>query len=93
MPIGAQLEDIELQHRVRSLLVSGKLPLNEASGVWAGSGRNEACSICEVPIRRRETAFDLLFRTPQGDIELHMHGRCRGAWEQVSSEKSHLARV
>jgi len=82
MPNCGDLTDIALQDCVRALLVSGKLPADKASAVWAGSGNNEQCSICRTPIRPEEIAFDLLFSGARGEIELHMHRRCNFAWER-----------
>jgi hypothetical protein len=45
--------------------------------------------VCQVLVRPDEIGFDLSFRMPQREVELHMHSRCRIAWEharQVSTQ-------
>lgn len=86
MPTVSDLDDMELLARARALLASR--PMGEPSGTWAGSGRNELCSVCGVPIGPAEIGFDLLFRTPQCELELHMHSRCRSAWERALQARS-----
>jgi hypothetical protein len=34
-------------------------------------------------VRPDEIGFDLAFRTRGHEVELHMHSRCRIAWEQA----------
>jgi hypothetical protein len=72
-----------LRERARRLLISGKLPFSDPAASWAGSGRGERCCVCQVLVRSDEIGFDLSFRMPQSEIELHMHSRCRIAWEQA----------
>lgn len=80
---GADVEDSQLRERAKTLLASGKLPATEPASMWAGSGRDEACCVCRVLVRRDEIGFDLAFRAPGDEVELHMHARCRIAWEQA----------
>lgn len=80
---GADLDDSQLRERARALLDSGKLPSAEPSSLWAGSGRDEVCCLCRILVRRNEIGFDLAFRAPGDEVELHMHARCRIAWEQA----------
>lgn len=75
-------DDSELPARVRTLLAAGKLPCEDASGLWGGTGNSEPCCVCRRPIGPDEITFDLLFRTSAGDIDLHMHPRCHVVWEQ-----------
>ncbi|HEX4973266.1 MAG TPA: hypothetical protein VJ299_09805 [Steroidobacteraceae bacterium] len=79
----ANLNEIELCQRASGLLATGRLPSSEPSATWAGSGRGERCCVCHVLVRSDEIGFDLSFRTPEREVELHMHNRCRIAWEQV----------
>jgi hypothetical protein len=81
----ADHDDSDLGERARTLLASGKLPSGEPSSTWAGSGRGEVCCLCRVLVRRDEIGFDLAFRAPADEIELHMHARCRIVWEQARS--------
>lgn len=83
MQTAADLDDAQLLDRARALLASGQAPASELSGIWGGPGRNEPCSICGLAIRPDEIGFDLLFRAPPSEIELHMHTRCRSAWEHA----------
>ena len=78
----ANLNEAELRQRASGLLATGRLPRNEPSATWAGSGRGERCCVCHVLVRPDEIGFDMSFRTPELEVELHMHTRCRTAWEQ-----------
>lgn len=80
---GTDPEDSALRARARALLDAGKLPQAEPSSTWAGSGRDEACCVCRILVRRDEIGFDLAFRSSGDEVELHMHTRCRIAWEQA----------
>jgi len=79
----ANTEESELRQRASGLLAAGRLPRGEPSATWAGSGRGERCCVCHVLVREDEIGFDLSFRMPEREVELHMHNRCRIAWEQV----------
>jgi hypothetical protein len=79
----ATIEESELRDRARQLLASGRLPFSEPAASWAGSGRGEACCVCHRLVQPDEIGFDLSFRMPQREVELHMHSRCRIAWEQA----------
>lgn len=80
---GADVDESDLRERARTLVASGRLPSGEPSSTWAGSGRGESCCVCRVLVRRDEIGFDLAFRASDGDVELHMHARCRIAWEHA----------
>ena len=80
----ADLDESDLRERARRLLISGRLPSSEPAASWAGSGRDEPCCVCQVLVRPDEIAFDLSFRSLERDVELHMHSRCRIAWEQAA---------
>ena len=79
----ADIDEGVLRERARRLLVSGKLPGGDPAVSWAGSGRGEPCCVCQILVRPDEIGFDLSFRMPQREVELHMHSRCRIAWEQA----------
>jgi hypothetical protein len=79
----ADIDEGVLRERARRLLISGKLPGGDPAVSWAGSGRGEPCCVCQILVRPDEIGFDLSFRTPQREVELHMHSRCRIAWEQA----------
>jgi hypothetical protein len=83
MAMAADFDDSELYERARDLLVSGKLPPGEPSGVWGGPGRGEQCRVCLSVVRPEEIGFDVSFRTRDTEIELHVHSRCRIAWERA----------
>jgi len=78
----ANLNEAELRQRASGLLASGRLPTDEPSATWAGSGRGERCCVCHVQVRSDEIGFDLSFQSTERELELHMHTRCRIAWEQ-----------
>lgn len=84
----ATIDDSELRDRARRLLASGRLPFSDPAASWAGSGRGEPCCVCRVLVRSDEIGFDLSFRMPQREVELHMHSRCRIAWEQARNRSS-----
>ena len=79
----ADIDEGVLRERARRLLLSGKLPGGDPATSWAGSGRGERCCVCHVLVRPDQIGFDLAFRMPQQEVELHMHSRCRIAWEQA----------
>ena len=79
----ADIDEGVLRERARRLLISGKLPGGDPAVSWAGSGRGEPCCVCQILVRPDEIGFDLSFRMPQREVELHMHSRCRIAWEQA----------
>ena len=79
----ATIDESQLRERARHLLISGRLPFSDPQTSWAGSGRGEPCCVCRLPVLPHEIAFDLSFRMPQREVELHMHSRCRIAWEQA----------
>jgi hypothetical protein len=79
----ADIDEGVLRERARRLLISGKLPGADPAVSWAGSGRGEPCCVCQILVRPDEIGFDLSFRMPQREVELHMHSRCRIAWEQA----------
>lgn len=82
----ANMNESELRQRVSGLLAAGRLPASDPYATWAGSGRGERCYVCHVLVREDEIGFDLAFRTPEREVELHMHSQCRSAWEQVRGQ-------
>ncbi|HKR36923.1 MAG TPA: hypothetical protein VJT10_18910 [Steroidobacteraceae bacterium] len=89
----ADLNQAELRQRASGLLASGRLPSGEPLATWAGSGRGERCCVCQVLVKQDEIGFDLSFRMPEREVELHMHNRCRIAWEQVRAAGSATGRA
>lgn len=83
----ANLDEAALRQRASGLLAAGRLPASEPSATWAGSGRGERCCVCHVLVSQSEIGCDLAFRTPEREVELHMHNRCRIAWEQVRGRR------
>jgi hypothetical protein len=79
----ADLDETDLRERARRLLAAGRLPCSDPVASWAGPGRGQPCCVCQVLVRVDQIAFDLSFRTPQREVELHMHSRCRIAWERA----------
>jgi hypothetical protein len=79
----ADIDEGALRERARRLLLSGRLPGGDPAVSWAGSGRGEPCCVCQILVRPDEIGFDLSFHMPQREVELHMHSRCRIAWEQA----------
>ena len=79
----ADIDESMLRERARQLLISGKLPCSDPAVSWAGSGRGEPCCVCMLLVRPDEIAFDLSFTESAARAELHMHSRCRIAWEQA----------
>ena len=84
----ADIDEISLRERAKQLLVAGRLPASDPATSWAGSGRGELCCICQVLVRPDQIGFDLAFRMPQREVELHMHSRCRIAWEQARASRA-----
>jgi hypothetical protein len=79
----AEIDETSLRERARQLLLAGRLPSSDPATSWAGSGRGERCCVCQVLVRPDQIGFDLAFRMPQREVELHMHSRCRIAWDQA----------
>lgn len=79
----ADIDEKTLRERARHLLAAGRLPFSDPDTSWAGSGRGEPCCVCQVLVQPDEIAFDLSFRSSTPEVELHMHSRCRVAWEQA----------
>jgi hypothetical protein len=84
----ADIDEISLRERAKQLLAAGRLPSGDPTTSWAGSGRGEPCCICQVLVRSDQIGFDLAFRMPQREVELHMHSRCRIAWEQARASRA-----
>ena len=82
------IDESQLRERAKQLLVAGRLPCSDPDNSWAGAGRGEPCCVCQVLVRADQIGFDLAFRTPQSEIELHMHSRCRIAWEQARASRA-----
>lgn len=89
----ANIDEAALRQRASGLLAAGRLPSAEPSATWAGSGRGERCCVCHVLVHPDEIGFDLSFRMPESNVELHMHSRCRIAWEQVRGESAATSRA
>ena len=87
MTIG-DIDEISLRERAKQLLITGRLPFSDPATSWAGCGRGEPCCICQVLVRPDQIGFDLAFRMPQREVELHMHSRCRIAWEQARASRT-----
>jgi hypothetical protein len=79
----AEIDEGALRERARRLLIAGRLPFSDPAVSWAGSGRGEPCCVCQGLVRPDEIAFDLSFSKAAASEELHMHSRCRIAWEQA----------
>jgi len=82
------IEETALRERAKQLLVTGRLPASDPATSGAGSGRDEPCCVCQVLVRPDQIGFDLAFRMPQREVELHMHSRCRIAWEQARASRA-----
>ena len=65
---------------IRGKLSTGELPAIEAHKVWAGLGKDVACSGCGQIIARTDVQHDVCLPS---EMELHFHRNCFAVWQRV----------
>jgi DNA-directed RNA polymerase subunit RPC12/RpoP len=79
-------EEAILREYARGAIRAGTLlAARRPDRIWAGSGAEAPCAVCERPIRRHDLELEIQFAhggaaTPGMD-KFHLHLRCFAAWE------------
>ena len=68
---------------------NGELPDCEASQLYAGSGHEQECALCEQPITRAQVEYEVALSrnveyTARGSIYFHL--ACHEAWVKACGE-------
>ncbi len=75
-------DEATLRKLARDALEKGVLPGGEPHRTWGGPGSGGFCAVCERPIERDQTEFELQFgRDDLGEANPRLHLRCFAAWE------------
>lgn len=73
-----------LRARAQAAILDGKLPRRRPDRVWGGPGVGAVCAVCDLPVTKDETEFEIEF-AHDGDSpgldKYHVHLRCFAAWE------------
>ena len=64
---------------VRQKIEDGTLPRHDPARTWAGPGVGEPCVVCEDPIARTETEYELQFGPDLNSLRFHRE--CQAAWD------------
>jgi len=91
------IDEKALRVRAREAVKAGKLPKVRPERIWGGPGIGARCAVCDEPIERTESEFELQFAESSGcepappgderpvgvsaDGSYHLHVRCFAAWE------------
>lgn len=62
---------------IRQKLADGRLPLHAPVKTWAGYGRGDSCSACELPILPAQAEYEF---EAEGQT-YRLHPGCHGLWE------------
>ncbi|HEX9818504.1 MAG TPA: hypothetical protein VGD07_02700 [Methylomirabilota bacterium] len=62
---------------IREKVADGRLPVREPVKTWAGYGRGQPCSACELPILAAQAEYEF----EDGDATYRFHIGCYGLWE------------
>ena len=79
-------EEAILREKARGAIRTRKLlAVRRPDRVWAGSGADALCAVCERPIHRHDLELEIQFAhggAASPDMEkFHLHLRCFAAWE------------
>lgn len=77
-------DDSARREKAREVVQAGKLPNRQPDRMWGGPGVGAKCSICNVPVNRDETEFEIEFAQEGADARPqthHVHSRCFAAWQ------------
>lgn len=79
------MEDDDLRTKARTVIASGKLPVDAPNRMWGGSGTGALCVVCDLPINRDEAEVDIEVYRDSGSPRVdkyEFHLRCFTAWER-----------
>jgi hypothetical protein len=77
------VNEASIRRSVRQKLEEGTLPREDPARTWAGPGLGQRCVVCEEPIARTETEYELQFGI---DLRsLRFHRLCQAAWDAERS--------
>ena len=68
-----------LRERVRAKLMDRTLTTEDPVRTWAGPGAGIRCAVCDEPIERTDTEYELEFSDGAGTLRFHRE--CQAAWE------------
>jgi len=79
-------EEVILREKARSAIRMRKLlAVRRPDRIWAGSGVEAPCAVCERPIHRHDLELEIQFAhgsAASRDMDkFHLHLRCFAAWE------------
>jgi hypothetical protein len=79
------MDEQTLRREARNRIRSGKLPAEEPTRTWAGPGAGGPCALCDRPITKADTEFELEFT---GRTDYRFHALCHALWqlERLSSQ-------
>jgi hypothetical protein len=78
------MEEQALRVRVREALQAGQLPNRRPDRTWGGPGLGAVCAVCDLPVERDQTEFEIEFARDSdypGLDTYHVHTQCFAAWE------------
>jgi hypothetical protein len=72
------MDEQTLRRQARERIQQGLLPAEEPLRTWVGPGGEYACALCDRPVVRSETEFELEF---QGRPVSRFHSMCHAIWQ------------
>ena len=76
-------DEARLREQARAATRGGSIPTRPADRTWGGPGLGKPCAICQQPVRKNESEFEIEFAQAGSNraVTLHLHVRCFAAWE------------
>lgn len=71
------MDEEALRRQARERIAQGLLPAEEPMRTWVGPGAESACALCDRPVTRSETEFELEFH---GRSACRFHSSCHAIW-------------
>ena len=72
-------DTLSLVETVHRKVLTGTLRPDEPLKLWAGPGVGGPCSVCDEPILRSQTEYELQYYDDRPPTRLHV--RCHSLWE------------
>jgi len=76
-----------LANRVRDKLDGGTLPHDSPVKLWAGQGRGQLCTVCELAILPSQVEYEPQY---DGRPPIRLHTGCHGLWEAERRRRGYL---